>query len=176
VRANTLLIKGQSLPALSNDVNIPRRAYKLRSGRTIYDINDVPSTLKDLGSDLWRNGAFLKDTFKRPSGNGRTFSKAFLTFPYCLLASTNTLLDRMIIVNMWICLSDDERRSLQGTYKQIYAEPSRSNVLKPQQDSRKQLFVGIYDSVKIKKVAVKETASFKALQQGCTSAKAIGTT
>jgi hypothetical protein len=132
---NTLLIKGRPLPPLSDDVTIPRRAYNLHKGCAIYSISDVPSTLKDLGSDLWRKGGFLKDISKRPSGRGKTFSKAFLAFSYCLLVSTTTLVDHMVIVNMWICLSDDERRIFQGIHKELYAEPSRSNILKLQQGS-----------------------------------------
>jgi hypothetical protein len=131
----------------------------------------VPSTLKDLGSDLWRKGGFLKDIFKRPSGRSNTFSKAFLAFPYCLLVSTTTLVDRMIIVNMWICLSDDERRIFQGIHKELYAEPMRSNILKSQQGSRKQLFDGMIPS-RSRKVAVKETASNKALKKDVPPQKA----
>ena len=125
------LILGETLPQISAHSNLNYRLTGLRNAKVIHTCAAVPPELRTLDSALWKNGAFLQNTFKKPSkrvgrNNERLWKKCEQVFPPCLLLGATTLRDRLIVVNWWISLDKDAMTEHKSKFSEVFSRPTVS--------------------------------------------------
>jgi hypothetical protein len=169
--STTSLVKGATLPPVSAQAKIGRELLHVPRGRgmkVLYDRDDVPDDLRcfiptqDFSSpdDKWGQPEYLKQIFKRPSPTGRLSSK-YRIIPPCLLLLCKTLEDRLIVINWWIQLTDEERKNYAKRYLTEFEHPNTSCRLKDKYDPLNPSLVGIMDTRDVREQAIRESASFQ---------------
>ena len=118
------LVKGQRLPPISSASDIPYLNTKaLRQLKVVITEANVPTELKDLKSDYWRDSTFVKDKFKFWQG----YKKTPRVFPFALLDSAKTLRDRLIVVNWWLGQTKEQQAQHWAVIRTIFSRPQRSS-------------------------------------------------
>ena len=161
----TMLVFGQPLPPSSLDKKF---VEVKRHHKVIWA--EAPPVLQDLNAPEWMSTPFLKNTFRLPrTGRQRKGSEVSQKFPYCLLAfgsAGTSLRERLIVVNWYLNLSDDERKAVWDNVKVRFITPTKSPKLFNEYDPANPKAIGIGDTVALREERAKQTRSYKVLAGG----------
>jgi hypothetical protein len=160
-------IRGQDLPLLAH-TTIDRKHFKFPRGiKCFHAMEHVPAFLKGPGGldhEVWRTNAELKNHFHRPNvgtqnqWTGRS-TKFFSAYPACLILQGTTVEDRLILINVWCQLSEEEHKEFWVVYKNDFVRPTKScerNVLFDPTNPR---LIGALDDQELRDAAVVHTES-----------------
>ncbi|KAG7350451.1 hypothetical protein IV203_009811 [Nitzschia inconspicua] len=109
------LVMGEKLPPIASDIQYVLQDY---NDATVF-WNSVPTVLQDLDCELWRDRAFLKQSF-RGVRQGMLHGPAF---PVCLLLNCNSVEDRLKVMNWWYFLGRRRAEEWRKIVK-VFARPT----------------------------------------------------
>lgn len=163
---NHLLEKGSSLPPST----LGREFVDVKRTMVVhYNENDLEEHMKDLGDGFWKDSSSLRAKFKIPVGTflrQRIPRPVKLNFPYCLLASTSTLRERLIVINWWINLSHVEQQAKRDFLKTKFEKPSVSAIRIYEYDRSNPNYIGVADSLALRGKAASNSRSYQIVSGG----------
>jgi hypothetical protein len=107
---------GRKVPPLSSASKIPFLTEKELAGSWVHcTLDDVPDEFKDLNSEAWLSTPKFKKTFEIydiTKKNPKKVKKSYRALPGCLIKSSKTLEDRMVVVNYWLSQTKERQAFL----------------------------------------------------------------
>jgi hypothetical protein len=123
--------KGGTLPPFAAGSKIDIPSVKLRGKTVLVDETMLPDDLKHaLNADdalIWKKAKLLKERIKEALPAGSKKAASGRQVPRCLLLDASTFRDKLIVLNWWLSLTNDERTLEFNKLKATYCTPTVSN-------------------------------------------------
>jgi len=104
--------KGEALPPLAVGSNLPLQSHQLRRMKAIITVADLPAHMRSYEDETWKQE--LLAAVKKPA---------------CLVHECTDLFELLIVVNFWLCISQDvsQKDAIIVLLKGIYRAQTKSN-------------------------------------------------